>query len=191
MCYQDASKGSKSLLVVTGDHGMTDKGSHGGTTRHERDVPLVFLSPGIGGNMTKYDEICAISFVQSHKGKCIIDMLVHAHYFLLIFLSHLLLPPMFFSLCVRMCIVYHCAKILPMQNNTCRDGIGNKVQQTDLPTTLSLLLGIPIPRNSMGQAIQPLIQVRPDSMQYNPSYGIKETFSSHDSSVTALPQFLH
>ncbi|XP_039252036.2 GPI ethanolamine phosphate transferase 2, catalytic subunit-like isoform X2 [Styela clava] len=86
----DAEKNSRSLIVVTGDHGMTDKGSHGGTTHHERNTPLLFLSPKIS--------------LESD-----ID-------------------------------------------------IPTEVQQIDLTSTLSVLFGLPIPRNSMGKLITPLIQ---------------------------------
>ncbi|XP_012941820.1 GPI ethanolamine phosphate transferase 2 [Aplysia californica] len=36
-----------SLLVVCGDHGMTDQGGHGGATPQEVFVPVLFLSPSI------------------------------------------------------------------------------------------------------------------------------------------------
>ncbi|XP_041050204.1 GPI ethanolamine phosphate transferase 2 isoform X2 [Carcharodon carcharias] len=34
-----------SLLILCGDHGMSDTGSHGGSSNHEVNTPLVFLSP--------------------------------------------------------------------------------------------------------------------------------------------------
>ncbi|GFO34827.1 GPI ethanolamine phosphate transferase 2, partial [Plakobranchus ocellatus] len=36
-----------SLLIVCGDHGMSDQGGHGGATPSEISVPLIFLSPQI------------------------------------------------------------------------------------------------------------------------------------------------
>ncbi|XP_065074141.1 GPI ethanolamine phosphate transferase 2 [Ochlerotatus camptorhynchus] len=40
---------SKSLLVITGDHGMRDSGGHGGSTHPETNVPLIIL----GNNCTQ------------------------------------------------------------------------------------------------------------------------------------------
>ncbi|XP_072112402.1 GPI ethanolamine phosphate transferase 2 isoform X1 [Mobula birostris] len=34
-----------SLLILCGDHGMSDTGSHGGSSKHEVNTPLVFISP--------------------------------------------------------------------------------------------------------------------------------------------------
>ena len=34
-----------SLLVLCGDHGMSDAGSHGGASSAETSTPLVFMSP--------------------------------------------------------------------------------------------------------------------------------------------------
>ncbi|XP_051890500.1 GPI ethanolamine phosphate transferase 2 isoform X9 [Pristis pectinata] len=34
-----------SLLILCGDHGMSDTGSHGGSSNHELNTPLVFISP--------------------------------------------------------------------------------------------------------------------------------------------------
>lgn len=101
----DQSKPAKSLLVVTGDHGMTDKGSHGGTTMPERNVPLVFLRPGL-------NKVASVSTVP------------------------------------------------------------DEVDQTDIAVTLSLLLGLPIPRSSVGKPIVPLIKKlgqadQLHAMQYN------------------------
>ena len=40
----DAERGTNSLLLLCGDHGMSDSGSHGGATPPETLTPLVFLS---------------------------------------------------------------------------------------------------------------------------------------------------
>nr|CAB3264862.1 GPI ethanolamine phosphate transferase 2-like [Phallusia mammillata] len=36
-----------SLMIITSDHGMSARGSHGGTTEPEVDTPLVFLNPSL------------------------------------------------------------------------------------------------------------------------------------------------
>jgi ethanolaminephosphotransferase len=45
--YETVSKNAKSepyLIVITGDHGMTDVGNHGGNTLEETETALIFLS---------------------------------------------------------------------------------------------------------------------------------------------------
>ena len=43
--FQDGETGRSSLLVVCGDHGMSDQGSHGGASVHEVNTPVVLISP--------------------------------------------------------------------------------------------------------------------------------------------------
>lgn len=38
-------KSSNFVIVLVGDHGMSDSGSHGGSSESETEVPLIFLSP--------------------------------------------------------------------------------------------------------------------------------------------------
>ncbi|BFY99169.1 hypothetical protein BsWGS_02209 [Bradybaena similaris] len=73
-----------SLLVVCGDHGMSDQGGHGGATAGEISVPVLFISPQIVNRDYKHVE---------------------------------------------------------------------SISQTDLCPTLSVLLGIPIPKNNLGRVI--------------------------------------
>ena len=42
---QDTEDDSPAMLVLTGDHGMSDQGGHGGASPQETDVPVVMLSP--------------------------------------------------------------------------------------------------------------------------------------------------
>ena len=42
---KDAKHGSKTLLVICGDHGMSDAGSHGGSSIPEIMTPLILFSP--------------------------------------------------------------------------------------------------------------------------------------------------
>ena len=52
----DQEKGVHSLLVLCGDHGMSDGGSHGGASAAETTTPLVFLSSMFaGGRGKKYN----------------------------------------------------------------------------------------------------------------------------------------
>ncbi|GAA5927520.1 mannose-ethanolamine phosphotransferase LAS21 [Sporobolomyces koalae] len=45
---RDVQDGKKSLLVLVGDHGMTEGGNHGGSTEPETSSALVFASPALG-----------------------------------------------------------------------------------------------------------------------------------------------
>lgn len=45
MLKWDQQKEAPSLLVLCGDHGMSDAGSHGGASSAETSTPLVFMSP--------------------------------------------------------------------------------------------------------------------------------------------------
>lgn len=42
---RDREDGTRTLLVVLGDHGMTEGGNHGGSSREECETACVFLSP--------------------------------------------------------------------------------------------------------------------------------------------------
>ena len=46
----DQENRAHSLLVLCGDHGMSDSGSHGGASSAETLTPLVFLSSMFSGN---------------------------------------------------------------------------------------------------------------------------------------------
>lgn len=85
IAYLHKTLPSGSLIVVTGDHGMSVTGNHGGTSHEEIDTPIVFLLTG---------------------------------------------------------------------NDTFHDGMNltpqNVVYQVDIAPTLSLLMGLPIPRSSYG-----------------------------------------
>ncbi|KAK3577520.1 hypothetical protein CHS0354_026476 [Potamilus streckersoni] len=74
-----------SLILICGDHGMSDQGSHGGASVSEVTVPAVFLSPSF--------------------------------------------------------------------SNIPESSQGEIIQQIDLPPTLSVLLGIPIPKNNLGSVV--------------------------------------
>ena len=43
LSFQDREQGTRSLLVVCGDHGMSDQGSHGGSSVPEVMTPLVLI----------------------------------------------------------------------------------------------------------------------------------------------------
>lgn len=43
--YDARTPGSSTLLVITGDHGMSATGNHGGSSHNERSTGLIFLSP--------------------------------------------------------------------------------------------------------------------------------------------------
>lgn len=47
----DSIHGTKSLLLITGDHGMSNAGSHGGSSREELNTPCIFLSSHNSGDM--------------------------------------------------------------------------------------------------------------------------------------------
>ena len=57
MLAWDQQREAPSLLVLCGDHGMSDVGSHGGASPAETSTPLVFMSPlferGGGEQFTK------------------------------------------------------------------------------------------------------------------------------------------
>ena len=44
LCLQDRARALPSLVLLCGDHGMSDHGGHGGSTPSETGTPLVFLS---------------------------------------------------------------------------------------------------------------------------------------------------
>ena len=41
---QDGARALPSLVLLCGDHGMSDHGGHGGSTPSETGTPLVFIS---------------------------------------------------------------------------------------------------------------------------------------------------
>lgn len=46
VCFSQESEGSLPyLLVLCGDHGMSETGSHGGSSEPEVNTPLVLISP--------------------------------------------------------------------------------------------------------------------------------------------------
>ena len=45
MLKWDQGRKAPSLMVLCGDHGMSDAGSHGGASSAETSTPLVFMSP--------------------------------------------------------------------------------------------------------------------------------------------------
>ncbi|XP_067850452.1 GPI ethanolamine phosphate transferase 2 isoform X2 [Heptranchias perlo] len=49
-----------SLLILCGDHGMSDTGSHGGSSNHEVNTPLVLISPAF----RKKDSFAASEYVE-------------------------------------------------------------------------------------------------------------------------------
>ena len=42
--FQDKKEATSTLLLLCGDHGMSDQGSHGGSSSSETAVPLIFIS---------------------------------------------------------------------------------------------------------------------------------------------------
>ncbi|GAA5971852.1 hypothetical protein JCM11641_001538 [Rhodosporidiobolus odoratus] len=50
---RDKEDGGKSLLVVVGDHGMTEGGNHGGSTTAETSAALLLASPSMSDSDTK------------------------------------------------------------------------------------------------------------------------------------------
>ncbi|XP_070563098.1 GPI ethanolamine phosphate transferase 2-like [Ptychodera flava] len=91
---QDNTATLPSLLVLCGDHGMSDVGSHGGASANEITTPLVFLS----------------STYMKDDGQPYSEA---------------------------------------------------EVKQIDLSPTLSLLLGLPIPQNSLGRTIAQMLEILP------------------------------
>ncbi|KAJ1987163.1 major facilitator super transporter protein [Dimargaris cristalligena] len=94
-----------SLLVVLGDHGMSDAGNHGGNSVRETSPGMVFLSSAFHDQPLSNEPL---------------DLSANA-------LTH-----------------YDQTDILPIQ------GV---IRQIDLVPTLSIALGVPIPRNSLGRII--------------------------------------
>lgn len=45
LVFKDSEASLPNLLILCGDHGMSDTGSHGGSSSHEVNTPLVFISP--------------------------------------------------------------------------------------------------------------------------------------------------
>lgn len=86
----NATKSSNSLIVVTGDHGMTDVGNHGGDTAPETDTAAIFIDTRLTRN-----------YSERHQT--------------------------------------------------------SRAYQVDIATTLSLLLGLPIPNKSKGVVITSLL----------------------------------
>ncbi|KAM4710090.1 GPI ethanolamine phosphate transferase 2 [Discoglossus pictus] len=87
---KDEDASLPSLLVLCGDHGMSEAGNHGGSSDEELQTPLVLISPAFERNSGKATKV-------------------------------------------------------------------EIVQQTDLATTLALGLSLPIPRNSLGRLLYPVV----------------------------------
>ncbi|CAG9467422.1 unnamed protein product [Pedinophyceae sp. YPF-701] len=99
---------SETLLLVLGDHGMTDTGDHGGGTPEETDSFLLAYSPRLNGALTR------------------------------------------------------CTGCSNADSDTDAADVGPELpeaQQTDLASTLSLLLGTPPPFGSVGRPIRGLIEL--------------------------------
>lgn len=54
--YDASTPGSSTLLVITGDHGMSVTGNHGGSSHNERSTGLIFLSPQYAFSKKSHDE---------------------------------------------------------------------------------------------------------------------------------------
>ncbi|KAM0788708.1 hypothetical protein ACM66B_002803 [Microbotryomycetes sp. NB124-2] len=98
LAEQDSRDGGNSLIVLTGDHGMTEIGNHGGSTSAETSTALAFIAP----SMT------TVPAPDNTSGQ----------------------PYLFFE----------------------------RVQQLDLVPTLAILMGVGIPQNSMGKAIESVLK---------------------------------
>ena len=53
MCWRDTKSNTQTLFVITGDHGMSDVGSHGGSSHPEIFTPLIFIDSQ--GNGKSFD----------------------------------------------------------------------------------------------------------------------------------------
>ena len=115
---------SSTVLVLLGDHGMTDGGNHGGSAPGETSPALVFMSP---------------KFSAAFPGNQ----------------SPLATPPR------------------PFQYHT-------TVKQLDLVPTISALLGLPIPRNSMGILIPTFPPIVARQCVYTPEKVAELTLSGSD-----------
>ena len=66
MLTWDQKREAPSLMVLCGDHGMSDAGSHGGASSSETSTPLVFMSPlfeRLGGEVFNRKEVQQIDLV--------------------------------------------------------------------------------------------------------------------------------
>ena len=66
MLSWDQKREVPSLMVLCGDHGMSDAGSHGGASSSETSTPLVFMSPlfeHLGGEVFNRKEVQQIDLV--------------------------------------------------------------------------------------------------------------------------------
>ena len=52
--FQDKKELTSTLLLLCGDHGMSDQGSHGGSSSSETAVPLVFISSRYSGGQGEH-----------------------------------------------------------------------------------------------------------------------------------------
>ncbi|KAL9950488.1 hypothetical protein ACROYT_G042986 [Oculina patagonica] len=130
MLRWDQQREAPSLLVLCGDHGMSDAGSHGGASSAETSTPLVFMSP-----------------LFEHGGG--------------------------------------------------EEYSKKQVQQIDLVPTLSLLLGLPIPQNSIGIALPDLFSFHAPremlrALQLN-TYQLSQVLAANGHSVDNMwePQHAH
>lgn len=130
MLQWDQLRAVPSLLVLCGDHGMSDAGSHGGASSAETSTPLVFMSP-----------------LFEHGGGEVFSR--------------------------------------------------KQVQQIDVVPTLSLILGLPIPQNSIGIAIPSLFSFHTPremlrALQLN-THQLSKTLTANGHSVDNMwePQHAH
>ena len=66
MLSWDKKREAPSMMVLCGDHGMSDAGSHGGASSSETSTPLVFMSPlfeRLGGEVFNRKEVQQIDLV--------------------------------------------------------------------------------------------------------------------------------
>ena len=73
--WLDLFQGENFLLLVCGDHGMSDQGSHGGASDSEVFVPAVFLSPLLKSQGILYER--KESFLCSLKGEHMVAVFLH------------------------------------------------------------------------------------------------------------------
>ncbi|KAK4050365.1 mannose-ethanolamine phosphotransferase gpi13 [Microbotryomycetes sp. JL201] len=120
--------GDDTLLVVLGDHGMTNRGDHGGDSRDEVDAALWIYSKG--PQLVDPDWIKTPPFGSDHPAAALFNSSRDAS-----------------ELADRMLIDWP-ERGLPTE--------ARSVAQVDLVPTLSLLLGLPIPFGNLGQPIPEL-----------------------------------
>lgn len=53
LVYRDKNLGTRSLLLICGDHGMSDAGSHGGSSLQEILTPAIFIDTKAGIQFNK------------------------------------------------------------------------------------------------------------------------------------------